>query len=35
LLGLVVSDGVLTLDTEDEIVDGCAVVLDGSIRKEA
>ena len=35
VLGLLVKDGDLTLDPEDEIVDGSAVVLDGQIRKEA
>ncbi len=35
LLGLVAKDGELVLDPEDEIIDGCAVVLNGEIRKEA
>jgi len=35
LLGLLTNDGEVTLDAEDEIVDGCAVVLNGQIRKEA
>lgn len=35
VLGLIVRDGELVLDPEDEIVDGAAVVLDGQIRKEA
>jgi NAD(P) transhydrogenase subunit alpha len=35
LLGLVVADGELVLDPADEIIDGCAVVLGGEIRKEA
>lgn len=35
VLGLIVKDGELVLDPEDEIVDGAAVVLDGQIRKEA
>lgn len=35
LLGLLTSEGTVTLDPADEIVDGCAVVLDGQIRKEA
>ena len=35
LLGLLTSEGTVTLDPSDEIVDGCAVVLDGQIRKES
>lgn len=35
LVGLFVKDGELTLDPADEIIDGCAVVLDGEIRKES
>ncbi len=35
LLGLVVKDGELVMDPEDEIIDGCAVVLNGEIRKDA
>lgn len=35
LLGLLTSDGEVTLDPDDEIVDGSAVVLNGQIRKEA
>lgn len=35
VLGLIVNDGELTLDVEDEIVEGSAVVLDGEIRKES
>lgn len=34
LLSLFVKDGAGTPDTEDEIIDGCAVVLRGKIRKE-
>lgn len=33
LLGLAVKDGELVLDPEDEVFDGCAVVLNGEIRK--
>ncbi|MDQ1250102.1 MAG: Re/Si-specific transhydrogenase subunit alpha [Actinomycetota bacterium] len=35
LLGLVAAEGELVLDPADEIIDGCAVVLNGEIRKEA
>lgn len=35
LLGLVVADGEKIMDPADEIIDGCAVVLDGEIRKES
>lgn len=35
LLGLLTTDGEVTLDPDDEIVDGSAVVLNGQIRKEA
>jgi H+-translocating NAD(P) transhydrogenase subunit alpha len=35
LLTLLTDDGVVSLDVEDEIVDGSAVVLNGQIRKEA
>jgi NAD(P) transhydrogenase subunit alpha len=34
LLGLVVKDGELVMDPDDEIIDGCAVVLNGEIRKD-
>ncbi len=33
LLGLVVKEGELVLDPEDEVFEGCAVVLDGVIKK--
>lgn len=33
VLTLIVKDGELNLDLEDEIVDGCAVVLNGELRK--
>lgn len=33
LLGLAVKEGELNLDPEDEVFDGCAVVLNGEIRK--
>jgi NAD(P) transhydrogenase subunit alpha len=35
LVGLFANDGELALDPADEIIDGCAVVLDGEIRKES
>jgi NAD(P) transhydrogenase subunit alpha len=35
LLGLVAAEGELVLDPADEIIDGCAVVLNGEIRKES
>ncbi len=35
LLGLVAKEGELVLDPEDEIIEGCAVVLNGEIRKGA
>ena len=35
LLGLVVQDGKVVADVEDEVIAGCAVVLDGDIRNEA
>ena len=35
LLGLVVQDGAVTADVSDEVIAGCAVVLDGDIRNEA
>ncbi len=35
LLGLVAQGGELVLDPEDEIIEGCAVVLNGEIRKGA
>ncbi|MEI8081517.1 MAG: NAD(P)(+) transhydrogenase (Re/Si-specific) subunit alpha, partial [Actinomycetes bacterium] len=35
LLGLAVKDGENTLDIEDEVFDGCAVVYNGEIRKGA
>lgn len=35
LLGLITTDGEAIADIEDEVVDGCAVVLNGEIRKEA
>lgn len=35
LLGLGMKEGVLTIDPEDEVYDGCAVVLGGEIRNEA
>lgn len=35
LLGLVLKDGVLNIDLDDEIVEGVAVVLNGEIRKES
>ncbi len=34
LLGLAVKEGELVLDPEDEVFDGCAVVLNGEIRKD-
>jgi NAD(P) transhydrogenase subunit alpha len=34
LLGLAVAEGELVLDPEDEVFDGCAVVLNGEVRKE-
>ena len=35
LLTLVAKDGQVVVDAEDEIIDGCAVVLDGDVRNEA
>jgi NAD(P) transhydrogenase subunit alpha len=35
LLGLAVKDGSVNVDPEDEVFDGCAVVLNGEIRNEA
>ncbi|HZM64824.1 MAG TPA: NAD(P)(+) transhydrogenase (Re/Si-specific) subunit alpha, partial [Nakamurella sp.] len=35
LLGQAVKDGELVLDPEDEVFEGCAVVLNGEIRKKA
>ncbi len=35
LLALTVKDGSVLVDTDDEVLDGCAVVLDGEIRNEA
>ncbi|MBU6245842.1 MAG: NAD(P) transhydrogenase subunit alpha [Actinomycetales bacterium] len=35
LLALTVRDGSVVVDLEDEVLDGCAVVLDGQIRNEA
>jgi len=35
ILGLAVKDGELKLDPEDDVFDGCAVVLNGEIRKGA
>lgn len=35
LLALTVKDGSVVVDVEDEVLDGCAVVLDGEIRNEA
>ena len=35
LLGLITADGEAVADPADEVVDGCAVVLAGEIRKEA
>ncbi|MFM8352002.1 MAG: Re/Si-specific NAD(P)(+) transhydrogenase subunit alpha [Actinomycetales bacterium] len=35
LLALTVKDGSVVVDVEDEVLDGCAVVLDGLIRNEA
>ena len=34
LLGLTVKDGTVVVDTEDEVLDGCAVVLDGEVRNQ-
>ena len=35
LLALTVRDGAIVVDMEDEVLDGCAVVLDGEVRKDA
>jgi len=35
LLTLVAKDGQVVVDASDEIIDGCAVVLDGDVRNEA
>jgi hypothetical protein len=35
LLALTVKDGSVVVDVEDEVLDGCAVVLNGEIRNEA
>ena len=35
LLTLVAKDGQVVVDANDEIIDGCAVVLDGDVRNEA
>lgn len=35
LLGLITSEGEAVADPADEVVDGCAIVLNGEIRKEA
>jgi NAD/NADP transhydrogenase alpha subunit len=35
LLTLVAKDGQVVVDATDEIIDGCAVVLDGDVRNEA
>ncbi len=35
LLGLTVRDGAVVVDVADEVLDGCAVVLNGEIRNEA
>lgn len=35
LLTLVAKDGQVVVDSSDEIIDGCAVVLDGDVRNEA
>lgn len=35
LLGLTVKDGQVVVDPEDEVMDGCAYVLDGVVRNEA
>lgn len=35
LLGLTVHDGEASIDLDDEILDGCSVVLDGEVRNEA
>lgn len=35
LLALTVKDGQVVVDIEDEVLDGCAVVLDGDVRNEA
>lgn len=35
LLGLVVKEGALHLDLTDEVIDGCAVVVDGVVRSPA
>lgn len=35
LLTLVAKDGQVVVDSSDEIIDGCAVVLDGDVRHEA
>ena len=35
LLGLTVKDGEVVVDVDDEVLDGCAVVLNGEVRKDA
>jgi len=35
VLGLLVKDETITVDLEDEVLDGCAVVFNGDIRNEA
>ena len=35
LLALTVRDGAVVVDMQDEVLDGCAVVLDGEVRKDA
>lgn len=35
LLALTVKDGAIEVDVADEVLDGCAVVLDGDVRNEA
>jgi NAD(P) transhydrogenase subunit alpha len=35
LLTLVAKDGQVVVDASDEIIDGCAVVLEGDVRNES
>lgn len=35
LLGLTVRDGAIVIDPDDEVIDGCAYVLDGVVRNDA
>jgi NAD(P) transhydrogenase subunit alpha len=35
LLGLLVKDGAISVDLEDEVLDGCAIVFNGDVRNEA